>query len=254
MKELPRGALQSNILHLIQNGAKLASCEETQLEQEAVVRIEIIAENPEREEFLKDNDNSMRHERARLENKEISQKEFDETVKTSENSRKAIPQSLRWVYYLSPKNGYAVRKHQRLAMDGKVVVSYSNDAFQPIPGTQIALAGKVKISSFEQFGLRAGSHHYELLSTPSFTRDLSVVKVSTKSIPKEQFVLNMKDVVPGALVIDFVTPGLQRKDGSAITFNMPASPDDLDATIAAATWKSRRTATPVVDTSAKGQQ
>jgi hypothetical protein len=254
MNELPRGALQSNILRLIQNGAKLVSCENTRLEQEAVVRIEIIAENPAWEDFLKDNDNLTRHERARLRNKEISQREFDELVKTSENSGKAIPQSLRWVYYLSPKNGYAVCKHQRLAMDGKVVVSYSNDAFRPIPGTQIVLAGKVEISSFEQFGLQAGSRHYELLSTPSFTRDLSVVKVSTKSIPKEQFVLNMKEVVPGALIIDFVTPGLQRKDGSVITFNMPASPDDLDAAIAAATRKSRQATTPVVDTSAKGQQ
>ena len=254
IKELPRGSLQSNILHLIQNGAELVSCEETRLEQEAVVRIEIIAENPAWEDFLKDNDNSMRHERDRLANKEISQKEFDEIVKTSENSRKAIRQSLRWVYYLSFKNGYAVRKHQRLAMDGRVVVSYSNDAFQAIPGTQIVLAGRVRISSFEEFGLHAGSHHYQLWSTPSFTRDLSVVKVSTKSIPKEHFVLKMKEVVPGALVIDTVTPGLQRKDGSAITFKMPASPDDLDATIAAAIWKSRRTATPVVDTSGKGQQ
>jgi hypothetical protein len=219
-----------------------------------VVRIEIIAENPERAEFLKDNDNSMKHERARLDNKDISQKEFDEIVKTSENSRKAIPQAVRWVYYLSPKNGYAVRKHQRLALDGRVIASYCNDAFQSIPGTQIVLAGRVKISSFEEFGLHAGSYRYELLSTPAFTRDMSVVKVSMESIPKEHFVLNMKEVVPGAQVIDGVTPGLRRKDGTIITFKMPASPDDLDATIAAATWKSRRTATPVVDTSDKGQQ
>jgi len=249
--ELPKGFLQSNILYLLQNGGKLVSCEETRLEQDAVVRIEIIAQNPTWDDFLRDCDITMKHERARLENKEISQKEFDEIVKTGENSQKAAPQTLRWVYYLSPKSGYAVCKHERLALDGRVVVSYSNGNFQAIPGTQVVLAGRVKISSFEQW---IGSHRYEILSAPGCTRDWSVVKVSTKSIPKERFVLNMKEVVPGAEVIDMVTPGLRRKDGTLITFKMPASPDDLDATIAAATRKSRQTTMPIVGTSPKRQQ
>lgn len=255
MMELPKGALQSNILHLIQNGAKLVSCKNTQLEREAVVRIELIAENPGRGEFLKENDDAVKRERARLANKELSQKEFDEFAKTSESSRKAMPASLRWVYYLSPKNGYAVRKHQCIALDGRVVVSYSNDDFQRIPETQIVLARRVKKSTFEQFGVRPGSHRYryELLSEPSFTRELSVVSVSTKPIPKERFVLSMKEVVPGALIIDGVTPSLQRKDGRLITFKMPASPDKLDAAIAAAIAESQPTTVPIVSKSAKVQ-
>ena len=167
-----------------------------------------------------------------------------------------MPASLRWVYYLSPKNGYAVRKHQCLALDGRVVVSYSNDDFQRIPGTQIVLARRVMKSTFEQYGVRLGSYRYryELLSKPSFTRELSVVSVSTKPIPKERFVLNMREVAPGARIIDGVTPSLRRKDGNLITFTMPSSPEKLDAAIAAAIAKSQPTAVPIVNKSAKVQQ
>jgi hypothetical protein len=232
-EKLPEGVLQSNILYLIRNSAELVSCEQAQLQQEALVRIEIVAENPAWEEFLGNYENMMKYEKDRLKNKNISREEFDEIVKTKEKRKKTMPEKLRWVYYLSPENGYAVRKHERLTMDGKVTASYSNGSFESVPGTDITLAGRVKMSSFE----KVGSHSYELLSTPAHTVELSVVKVSTETVPKERFVLDMEEVVPGATVIDAVTPELQRKDGSVITFPMPASPDDLDAAVAAATGK-----------------
>ena len=146
----------------------------------------------------------------------------------SENAKKAMPQSLRWVYYLSPKHGYAVLKHQRLAMDGRVVASYSNDSFQAIPGSQIVLAGMVKISILENYDHSLGSYHYEILSIPACTRDMSVVKVSMEPIPKEQFVLNRNEVAPGARIYGTAAPPLQHKDGSVKTntFTMPATSGD----------------------------
>ena len=134
------------------------------------------------------------------------------------------------MYYLSPENGYAVRKHERLTTDGKVAASYSNGSFQLVPGTAITLPGRVTMTSLEKLG----SHSYELLSTPAHTVDLSVVRVSTEPVPKERFVLDMKEVVPGATVIDAVTPELQREDGTVRTFIMPASPEDVDEAIARA--------------------
>ena len=63
-EDLPKGVLQSNILYLIQNGGELVSCGEAQLEQEAVVRIELVAENPAWEEFLGNYDNMMKYEQT----------------------------------------------------------------------------------------------------------------------------------------------------------------------------------------------
>jgi hypothetical protein len=115
-------------------------------------------------------------------------------------------------------------------MDGKVTASYSNIAFLTVPGTDIVLAETVKKKSFEM-PTRTG---YQILDTAPFTTELSVVDVSTKPIPGDRFVLNKEEIAPGAIVIDATSPELQNPDETVITFKMPASPEDLDAAIAAA--------------------
>lgn len=232
-EDFAEAAMRSNILYLIQNGGKLVSCEETQLEQETVIRIEIIAENPAWEEIVGNEQNEMEYEKTRLKNKNISKKKFDEVMKTIEERKKNIPHQFRWVYYLSPKHQFAVCNHDRLTLDGKVAVSYSNSSFQSIPGTNIVLAGRMKRSSFE----RRGEYSYELRTTPVEITDLFLVTASTDKIPQERFVLTKDEVIPGATVIDAVSPELQRPDGTVITYDMPASPNELDTVIAQATGK-----------------
>jgi hypothetical protein len=227
---LPGGALRSNILYLIEKGGNVVSCEETQLQQADVLRIEIVARNPIWDNLLIEDEHQLKSDTDRLDKKNISKAEFDHHVKAREKRREVMPQVLRWVYYLSPENGYAVCKHERITIDGRTVVSFSGDSFQRIPGTDSILAGRVRQISFE----KNGSTDYELLNTPAFTEELAVEGMSTEAIPTESFVLNRKDVVPGATVIDAVTPKLQRSDGSVITYQMPASASDLDNAITAA--------------------
>ena len=232
-EDLPKGVLQSQILYLIQNGANVVSYEDTELEGTAIVRVELLADNPDWEGTIASDNRELEYEAKRLNAKDISQSDFDKIARMRDGRKRNMPRQLRWSYYLAPDHRFAVIKHERHTMDGRLIASYSNASFRAIPGTSIVLAGEIRLNVFQAVGATG----YEIMSAPVDITEISLSKASTEPIPLERFVLKRDEVAPGARVIDAVTAELQRSNGTVVSYVMPASPDDLDAAIAAASGK-----------------
>ena len=228
---LQNGSLRSAILELLAVGGEFVSCERMDLENEETVKIEIDAENPAWSGMMAHCQKNAEYESASLKNKNISKDEFDAKMALLNAITLNMPQRLRFHYYLSINNKFAVRKHERITLTGQVVASFSNENFEQVSNTSIRLPRKVSARLFES---TLKQYSYSIAKLPVTLKEISVTDFSLDSRPEGQFVLDRTKVAPGATIIDAVTAGMQRDDGSVITYKMPASPDSLDQAVALA--------------------
>lgn len=159
--------------------------------------------------------------------------EIDGKYEAISFNKKSSPERVRWIYFLSNRDDYAVLKHERRTLAGAkwlecdVSSFFENSLDFPRLGKSVSVKNFVSLSE-EEFTI-----------LPISQETTSVVAQSPHIIPTtdDDFVLKKESAKAGTQLIDAVTPELQKPNGSVSVFNMPASPEDLDKAIAAASVK-----------------
>ncbi len=192
-QQLIGGQVRSKLEYLLANGGQLLSVHENSRSRERQLIVEIKAA-------------------------------FEQLDYARDNS----PDEIVWVYYLSVDNDYAVVRHERRDEKGNVFfVASGSKLFRKAPDLPV-IAQVVEVSYlFDQ-----GGQTFSVEPVASRTTRLTLDSLKRASANDSEFVLRKKDTPAGAMVIDAVTPELQNEDGTVKVFEMPASPEDLDAAIA----------------------
>jgi hypothetical protein len=195
---LTKGDIQSKILYLLENGATLVRCVDEKLGDKQVTLIELEAS----------------HEAL-------------------SSDKKNVPEKDQWLYYLSTAEGYGVVKHERRTTSGKRWFESTVSALSKTSDDLPILGSDVSIRSY----VKMGEPEFQVMPDPQETTVLKVKNSALGSTTDDDFVIRKESAKAGAMLIDGVTPELQNSDGSISVFAMPASPEDLDKAIAAASVK-----------------
>lgn len=149
-----------------------------------------------------------------------------------------------WNYELLPSENYAVNKLTFSTEDGRVLARYTNREFRPVPGSELSFPSSVQATMFiDNF-----SKEFKISTVPLTTFNLNLDHILLEKLGDEEFEFDKTDVAAGAHVVDASNPDLVRNDGSVITYNMPASADDLDAAISSARGNMPERNSPILRT------
>lgn len=195
---LAAGPFKSQILYLLENGADLVRCVEEKIGDKHVLVVELDANH-------------------------------EALVSGKTNA----PERDRLVYYLSKAEGFGVIKHQRKTISGKTCFESSVKSLSSSSADLPVLGKDVTVKSY----INLGEPEFQVMTDPQETTLLTAESPRLLSTTDDDFVLKKESAKAGAQLIDGVTPELQNPDGSISVFNMPASPDDLEKAIAAASVK-----------------
>lgn len=197
-KFLVEGTLESKILYLLKKGAELVRVGAETLGEKQVTVIELEAAH------------------------EVLWNEMTNT-----------PEKDRLLYYLSTAEDYGVIKHERRTLQGRkwfessvTTLSTGSDDL-PMLGKDVTIKVYLNMESTE----------FQVVNEAKEVTTLKVKSPLLLPSSNDDFVLKKESAKAGTQLIDGVTPELQHPDGSISVFNMPASPDDLDKAIAAASVK-----------------
>lgn len=129
-------------------------------------------------------------------------------------------------FHLDPALGHAVRRRQE-KWGGKLAVVAENSDFVKLPDPEIWLPKKIH-STFHGWP----DYPTQVTSRPLFFMDITVDELHQRPVSDEQFVLDYR--AGGSYVADGRLPGSEQHSSGAISYRVPADPEDLDEAIEAA--------------------
>jgi hypothetical protein len=219
----PHKHLASQVLFLLDDGGRLKAVGPAQIDGRPMTRIAILAENPvwrlsQKEDFAE-------LERMMRSAHTMTEQQIQEKLALAKKCKELIPREVEYIYYLDPQLCYAVRRFQELATDGRLRVQSDCTEHQKLAGYEIWLARKCRIDYYVADGTYPG----EIFDTPFAGDVLEFSEFGTKPVPDEQFTLRY--TTPGTSVTDMTLPEAKTAEGGAVSYKVPANPEDLDRVI-----------------------
>ena len=130
-------------------------------------------------------------------------------------------------FYLDPSRGYALLRHEKRTVSGKLALSCDNSNFAKLHNIDVWLPR------------RCEEEHYTWPTIPDQICDEPLIgvtyvvsEVSGDHVSEDRFALRY--VEPGTVVSDGTLPGAESHPRGRITYTVPANPKDLDRVIEAA--------------------
>ena len=231
---------ESDILRLLRLKANLKSVENVSLDDRALVKIELIAENETREEAgwidlkkLEDDDSE-----------ELATKE--ERRRTAENVRRQqkLPAKKRIVYFLDPALNYAVRRREEWYDPHTLLVRCDCSDFEKLPDHSVWLPRRCESEIHElhtqlyykwpDFSLLVPQLTFQF-DDSFLTEIVEVTELTQPPFPAEQFVLNYTE--PGIYIEDHTLPEAERSQFGGIGYRLGQTLEQTSQNLALAIEK-----------------
>jgi len=196
--DLAKGPFKSKILHALENGANLVRCVEERVGDKRILVVEL-----------------------------ESAHEAMYTDKTN------LPDRDRWLFHLSIDEDYAVIKHERRTPTGKLWLESSVSSISRL-SSDLPLIGQ---NATMKIFINLKETDFQIATESNEVVAIAATNPRLLATSDDDFVLKKESARAGAELIDAVTPELQNANGTVSVFAMPASADDLDKAIAAASVK-----------------
>jgi hypothetical protein len=194
----------SNILRLMERGARVTRIDEETLAGKALTRVELMIENEVRRDALSKTPESLAAAEAEIVKSRLSRQERNYRLAIINALRKSreLPAERLQIFYLDPALNYAVRRIEQRYEDGTLLSQTNCDNFEKLPGREVWLPRRCIEGSFET--LDVGVY----LKEPPYVTTYEVTSFSTDRIADERFA-----------VASVMTPGVVVKDE---TYDPPA--------------------------------
>jgi hypothetical protein len=188
--------------------------------------------------YLNQNGNLKNVERKTLEGQEAIEIEL---ISEGYNVVDQYPVKRIMTFLLLSNYNYVVKQIDIKSMNNELAHRIINDDFRKLHGKKIYLPYRSTIQHYTYSTLND-----TIFSLPLFTEKITLSKLSTKKIAKNQFDLRKKFSDSGTLISDRVI----RDTEEGLVYTMPANPADLDRVIEAALTGKDFIPTPLPSTTA----
>ena len=213
--------LQSFVLYLLEQGARIKAVDTAELDDRSMQRISLLVENP-TWRLLQDLD--MAELDAQLHRSAETEEWIQEHLASVRRAKETTSPELMYVFYLDPQMGYAVRRWQDLTVEGRLRMQADCTAHKRLPEHQIWLPRKCQVDEFTFDSNYSG----EIFDKPFQTKVLQVSEFDTKPVPNELFTLDYQ--LPGAEIADATLPEAKLGKGP-VYYTVPVDLKELDRTV-----------------------
>lgn len=214
VKDLHDNKSGSEVLLLLEGGARLSGFEKVDLDGREVTRIELTADNPEwRAAEKRDPVEVEKLLRLSFQPEHVIKQEL-ETIRLA----RELPEHRAYVFYLDPMVNYAVRRREELYEDGTLLLQVNNKDFKQLKGRDVWLP-RSSTADYYTWTTIPGTY----FKSPVLSHVVEVSEFRLDRVPDEQFVLNYTK--PGTIILDHTAP-----EGS-LTYQIPADDLFLDAAL-----------------------
>jgi hypothetical protein len=216
-----RKPLQSFVLSLLEQGARIKSVDSVQLDGRSMQRISMLVENP-RWRRLQDLDLAKLD--AELHMSAESEQWIQNHLAAVKRAKETMAPELMYVFHLDPEAGYALRRWQDQTVGGRLRMQADCTEHEQLPGHQIWLPRKCQIDyfTFDE------DYTDEIFDKPFLTNVLQVSGFDTKGVSDELFTLDYN--VPGASITD-ATLAESKLGKGPVHYTVPVDLKDLDRTV-----------------------
>jgi hypothetical protein len=177
---------------LLETGGHLNKVEDVELNGQAMMRVEVVAENWQRRRAL----NIDLAEREKLLRSGNNTETYIRQELAAIRRMQELPETRTHVFYLDPRRHYAVQLREERNEDGALVLRTDNSDFQLLGGRGVWLPRK-SVTEYYTWPSVAG-----VFDLPVLRRVIEVSGWSLDPVPERQFVLDY--TIPGSLISDEV--------------------------------------------------
>ena len=174
-----KSPVQSEILHMLDHGARLVGVDDVQLDGRKLDRLRILADDPERARAEGADLDAVRQELAGA----TTDAEINRAIEEIKRNRQLPPKRL-FVFYLDPALNYAVRRRDEFWDETTPLSRTTNDGFEKLGDRDVFILRRSLFESYNRKPIPAGK-----VATPVQTRTMEVTQVSGDPKPPETFAL-----------------------------------------------------------------
>jgi hypothetical protein len=131
-------------------------------------------------------------------------------------------------FTLDPRKSFAIRRRVERTKSGALAVAVDGSDFEKLPKSSLWLPRRIQVESHalrEAPGL--------LTAQKLLVESYRVTELNDDPVPPERFALKYDK--PGTLIADGTLPGAEKQPDGRVSYRQPASPEDLEGVILAAT-------------------
>ena len=183
-----KSPVRSEILYMLEHGAKLTGVEDAELDGRKMVRLRIVADDPERARAEGADIDAVRQELAGA----TTQKEIDRVLEEIKRNRDLPPKRL-FVFHLDPALNYAVRRREEFWEPDTPLSRADNAGYEKLGDRDVYVLRKSVTENYSRKPLPAGK-----VAVPVQTHTIEVTQVNGDPKPPETFALAYNE--PGAHV------------------------------------------------------
>jgi hypothetical protein len=216
-----RKPLQSFVLYLLEQGARIKSVDSVQLDGRSMQRISLLVKNP---EWRRLQDLDLAKLDAELHKSAESGQGIQKHLAAVKRAKETMSPELMYVFDLDPQAGYALRRWQDLTKEGRLRMQADCSEHQQLPGHQIWLPRKCQIDYFTFDEDYSG----EIFDKPFLTNVLKVSGFDTKPVSDGLFTLDYN--VPGANITDNTLAESKLGKGP-VQYTVPVDLKNLDRAV-----------------------
>ena len=180
--------VQSEILYMLDHGGKLLGVGNVDLDGRKMVRVRIVADDPERAMAVSADVDEVRQELAGA----TTRAEIDRVVEELKQKRQLPPKRL-FMFYLDPALNYAVRRREEFWEPDIPLARVDNEGYEKLGERDVFVLRKSVFASYNRKPVPAGK-----TAEPVQTRTIEVTQISGDPMPPETFALSYNE--PGAHV------------------------------------------------------
>jgi hypothetical protein len=183
--------VRSEILTMLEEGARLTSVDEVEIDDRKLTRLRIVVDNPDRKHAEKaDPDKHAAMLEGTAETEEGKQDLIAALLK-----RRELPEHLIHVFWLDPQLNYAVRRHEQQYRDEILLTRVECTDYRKFAERKVYLPHKITTQNYT-----AERNPGVFFKQPLLFSVIEVTELKVDPLPDEQFVLSFK--LPGHMVSD----------------------------------------------------
>jgi hypothetical protein len=175
-----KAPVRSEILYMLEHGGgKLIGIEDVELERRKLVKLRILADDPERATAASANLDRVRQELAGA----TTDAEINRVIEDIKRKQQQPPKRL-FVFYLDPALHFAVRRREEFWDPDVPLLRIDNEGYEKLADRDVFVLRKSVFGSYNRKPLPAGK-----IAEPVQTRTTEVTQVSTAPKPPETFTI-----------------------------------------------------------------
>jgi hypothetical protein len=192
-----RAPVRFEILHMIDHGARLVGIDTSELEGRKLVRLEILAEDPDRRAAEKvDTDTLYEFLRTNT----FDGEEYDRACIEGIKLKRTLPEQRIYVFYLDPQFDYAIRRSEQRYDGGILLSRVDRDDFQKLPERDLYLPRRIVRHRFTDTNVAT-----TYFKDPVVTGTIEVTSIDVEPLPEDHFILDYRE--PGTQIYERLEPG-----------------------------------------------